>query len=217
MMLRTGAVGAWPREGAELFSLYPAHGSHPVVPQVSGAVVVSGLIQLALGVSGLCGWAVRHCGPMVLAPSLSIIGLSAYKEAAFFCSTSWGAALLYVTPGPRCGAARRAPCHHGDRVGCTHSAQDTFGTLSLRCCIVTCAVSPRLVCLAVIFSQHLGSCRLPFCAVPQAPGCSTEPSGPTLRTFSVPWLACPCSLLHSGFSPGFWLFSVRFPGIGASA
>ncbi|NXR13339.1 S23A3 protein, partial [Semnornis frantzii] len=106
------------------------------IPQVSGAVVVSGLFQLVLGVSGLCGWAVRHCGPMVLAPSLSIIGLSAYKEAAFFCSTSWGVALL-------------------------------------------------LMFLAVTFSQHLGSCRLPFCALPQARGCSTELSVPTLRTFSV--------------------------------
>ncbi|OWK63265.1 Solute carrier family 23 member 3, partial [Lonchura striata] len=63
---------------------------------VSGAVLISGLIQLVLGVSGVCGWAVRHCGPMVLAPSLSIIGLSTYKEAAFFCSTNWGVALLYV-------------------------------------------------------------------------------------------------------------------------
>lgn len=62
-------------------------------------MLVSGLVQLALGVSGVCGWAARHCGPMVLAPSLSIIGLSAYKEAAFFCSTNWGVALLYVSPG----------------------------------------------------------------------------------------------------------------------
>ncbi|XP_067994949.1 solute carrier family 23 member 3 isoform X1 [Melanerpes formicivorus] len=104
--------------------------------EVSGAVLVSGLVQLVLGVSGVCGWAVRHCGPMVLAPSLSIIGLSAYKEAAFFCSTSWGVALL-------------------------------------------------LMFLAVTTSQHLGSCRLPFCALPQARGCSTEPSVPTLRTFSI--------------------------------
>ncbi|XP_009273208.1 PREDICTED: solute carrier family 23 member 3 [Aptenodytes forsteri] len=104
--------------------------------EVSGAVLVSGLVQLVLGVSGMCGWAAQHCGPMVLAPSLSIIGLSAYKEAAFFCSTNWGIALL-------------------------------------------------LVLLAVTFSQHLGSCRLPFCAWPQAQGGSTEPSVPTLRTFSV--------------------------------
>ncbi|KFQ79311.1 Solute carrier family 23 member 3, partial [Phaethon lepturus] len=105
--------------------------------EVSGAVLVSGLVQLVLGVSGMCGWAARHCGPMVLAPSLSIIGLSAYKEAAFFCSTNWGVALL-------------------------------------------------LMLLAVTFSQHLGSCRLPFCTWLQARGGSTEPSIiPTLRTFSV--------------------------------
>ncbi|KAF2975625.1 hypothetical protein EK904_002827 [Melospiza melodia maxima] len=103
---------------------------------VSGAVLISGLIQLALGVSGVCGWAARHCGPMVLAPSLSIIGLSAYKEAAFFCSTSWGVALL-------------------------------------------------LVLLAVTCSQHLRSCRLPFCAWPHAWEGTTEYSAPTLRTFSV--------------------------------
>ncbi|CAN0146450.1 unnamed protein product [Bubo scandiacus] len=104
--------------------------------EVSGAVLVSGLVQLALGVSGVCGWAARRCGPMVLAPSLSIIGLSTYKEAAFFCSTNWGVALL-------------------------------------------------LMLLAVTFSQHLGSCRLPFCTWPQARGGSMELSVPTLRTFSV--------------------------------
>uniref|UniRef100_A0A8C3BN04 Solute carrier family 23 member 3 n=1 Tax=Cairina moschata TaxID=8855 RepID=A0A8C3BN04_CAIMO len=104
--------------------------------EVSGAVVVSGLIQLALGMSGVCGWAARRCGPMVLAPSLSIIGLSAYKEAASLCSASWGVALL-------------------------------------------------LMLLTVTFSQHLGSCRLPFCAWPRAPGGSVEPPVPTLRTLSV--------------------------------
>ncbi|XP_015490507.1 solute carrier family 23 member 3 isoform X5 [Parus major] len=104
--------------------------------EVSGAVLVSGLIQVVLGVSGVCGWAAQHCGPMVLAPTLSIIGLSSYKEAAFFCSTNWGVALL-------------------------------------------------LMFLAVTFSQHLRSCRLPFCAWPHAWEGSTEYSVPTLRTFSV--------------------------------
>lgn len=61
--------------------------------------MVSGLVQLALGVSGMGGWIAQRCGPMVLAPSLSIIGLSAYKEAAHFCSDSWGVALLYVSLG----------------------------------------------------------------------------------------------------------------------
>ncbi|KFQ21556.1 Solute carrier family 23 member 3, partial [Merops nubicus] len=104
--------------------------------EVSGAVLVSGTVQLMLGVFGVCGWAAQRCGPMVLAPSLSVIGLSAYKEAAFFCSTNWGIALL-------------------------------------------------LMFLAVTFSQHLGSCRLPLCTWPQAGGGSMELSVPTLRTFSV--------------------------------
>ncbi|NXX55666.1 S23A3 protein, partial [Scopus umbretta] len=130
------------RNGTAVASVCPAPhctitGSRAaLLREVSGAVLVSGLVQLALGVSGMCGWAARHCGPMVLAPSLSIIGLSAYKEAAFFCSTNWGVALL-------------------------------------------------LMLLAVTFSQHLGSCRLPFCTWPQPQRGSTEPSVPTLRTFSV--------------------------------
>ncbi|XP_065606752.1 solute carrier family 23 member 3-like isoform X7 [Cyrtonyx montezumae] len=43
----------------------------------------------------------------------------------------------------------------------------------------------RLMLLTITFSQHLGSCRLPFCAWPCAPGVSVEPSVPTLRTLSV--------------------------------
>ncbi|XP_075789059.1 solute carrier family 23 member 3 isoform X3 [Pelodiscus sinensis] len=104
--------------------------------EVSGAVLVSGLVQLALGVSGTGGWIAQRCGPMVLAPSLSIIGLSAYKEAARFCSASWGVALL-------------------------------------------------LVVLAVLFSQHLSSCRLPLCTWTRAQGVSVETSIPALRMFSV--------------------------------
>ncbi|XP_067426171.1 solute carrier family 23 member 3 isoform X1 [Emydura macquarii macquarii] len=104
--------------------------------EVSGAVVVSGLVQLALGVSGAGGWISQRCGPMVLAPSLSIIGLSAYKEAALFCSASWGVALL-------------------------------------------------LVILAILFSQHLGSCRLPLCTWTRAQGIAVETSIPALRMFSV--------------------------------
>uniref|UniRef100_A0A8C8SK68 Solute carrier family 23 member 3 n=1 Tax=Pelusios castaneus TaxID=367368 RepID=A0A8C8SK68_9SAUR len=104
--------------------------------EVSGAVVVSGLVQLVLGVCGVGGWIAQRCGPMVLAPSLSIIGLSAYKEAALFCSASWGVALL-------------------------------------------------LVLLAVLFSQHLGSCRLPLCTWTRATGIAVEGSIPALRMFSV--------------------------------
>ncbi|KAL7991847.1 hypothetical protein Chor_016103, partial [Crotalus horridus] len=64
--------------------------------QLSGAVLVSGLVQMLFGVSGACGWIAHHCGPMVLAPSLSVIGLSAYKPAALLCSENWIVAVLLV-------------------------------------------------------------------------------------------------------------------------
>nr|XP_060629302.1 solute carrier family 23 member 3 [Anolis sagrei ordinatus] len=69
---------------------------HWVFCEISGAVLVSALVQVVLGLSGACGWIVHRCGPMVLAPSLSIIGLSAYRPAALLCSENWGVALLLV-------------------------------------------------------------------------------------------------------------------------
>ncbi|XP_077176837.1 solute carrier family 23 member 3 [Paroedura picta] len=64
--------------------------------EVSGAMLVSAVVQVAFGVSGACGWIAKHCGPMVLAPSLAVIGLSAYRPAALLCSENWGIAMLLV-------------------------------------------------------------------------------------------------------------------------
>ncbi|XP_075862070.1 solute carrier family 23 member 3 isoform X4 [Microcebus murinus] len=66
--------------------------------EVSGAVVVSGLLQGALGLLGSPGHLFPHCGPLVLAPSLVVAGLSAHREVAQFCSTHWGLALLTWAP-----------------------------------------------------------------------------------------------------------------------
>lgn len=64
--------------------------------EVSGAVVVSGLLQGTLGLLGGPGHLFPHCGPLVLAPSLMVAGFSAHREVAFFCSTHWGLALLLI-------------------------------------------------------------------------------------------------------------------------
>ncbi|XP_069083239.1 solute carrier family 23 member 3 isoform X2 [Pleurodeles waltl] len=78
----------------------PACSEHPcwqqLIQEVSGAVLIAGLLQLLCAVSGVCGMVVQRSGPMVLASTLSIIGLSSYREAALASSTHWGAALLYV-------------------------------------------------------------------------------------------------------------------------
>ncbi|XP_010334602.2 solute carrier family 23 member 3 isoform X1 [Saimiri boliviensis] len=64
--------------------------------EVSGAVVVSGLLQGTLGLLGSPGRVFLHCGPLVLAPSLVVAGLSAHREVAQFCSAHWGLALLVI-------------------------------------------------------------------------------------------------------------------------
>ncbi|XP_055473089.1 solute carrier family 23 member 3 isoform X4 [Psammomys obesus] len=66
--------------------------------EVSGAVVVSGLLQGTIGLLGVPGRVFPYCGPLVLAPSLVVAGLSAHKEVAQFCSAHWGLALLTWVP-----------------------------------------------------------------------------------------------------------------------
>ncbi|XP_045368024.1 solute carrier family 23 member 3 isoform X2 [Camelus bactrianus] len=78
------------------------HGLEPwntSLREVSGAVVISGLLQGTLGLLGGPGHLFSYCGPLVLAPSLVVAGLSAHREVALFCSAHWGLALLYVPGG----------------------------------------------------------------------------------------------------------------------
>ncbi|XP_075037130.1 solute carrier family 23 member 3 isoform X2 [Mixophyes fleayi] len=66
------------------------------IREVSGALVISGVLQILSGISGIWGWILQSCGPMVIAPALSIIGLSCYKPAALLCSSSWGISLSLI-------------------------------------------------------------------------------------------------------------------------
>lgn len=66
------------------------------VRELQGAVVIAGILQILLGLSGVCGVLSLHCGPLVIAPTLFIIGFSIFKEAALFCSANWGIAALVV-------------------------------------------------------------------------------------------------------------------------
>ncbi|KAJ8389796.1 hypothetical protein AAFF_G00115020 [Aldrovandia affinis] len=64
--------------------------------ELQGMVLCAGLVQLALGLSGLCGLVLRHSGPLVLAPLLCVLGFSIYREAALLCSDHWGITALVV-------------------------------------------------------------------------------------------------------------------------
>ncbi|KAJ8004486.1 hypothetical protein DPEC_G00136770 [Dallia pectoralis] len=66
------------------------------VRELQGVTVTTGLVQLVLGVTGLGGLVLRHCGPLVMAPLLCLLGFSIYREAALFCSDHWAIAALVV-------------------------------------------------------------------------------------------------------------------------
>ncbi|KAF0871796.1 solute carrier family 23 member 3 isoform X1 [Crocuta crocuta] len=82
--------------------------------EVSGAVVVSGVLQGTLGLLGGPGHLLSHCGPLVLAPSLVVAGFSAHREVSLFCSTHWGLALLLILVMVVCsqhlGSCHLRPC-----------------------------------------------------------------------------------------------------------
>ncbi|XP_055072499.2 solute carrier family 23 member 3 [Misgurnus anguillicaudatus] len=69
--------------------------AHPI-RELRGMTLVTGMVQLAVGLTGLGGFALGRSGPLVLAPLLCILGFSIYREAALLCSDHWGMAALAV-------------------------------------------------------------------------------------------------------------------------
>lgn len=65
-----------------------------VCAQLRGMTVVTGMVQLAIGLTGVSGFALGRSGPLVLAPLLCILGFSIYRNAALLCSDHWGMAAL---------------------------------------------------------------------------------------------------------------------------
>ncbi len=62
--------------------------------QVQGAVLVASLFQVAVGLSGVIGFVLQFIGPLCIAPTLCLIGLSLVEPAGNFCETQWLIAIL---------------------------------------------------------------------------------------------------------------------------
>ncbi|XP_060081735.1 solute carrier family 23 member 2-like [Ylistrum balloti] len=61
---------------------------------MQGSLMVAGVFQTLLGVTGLIGRILRFIGPITVVPVLLLIGISIYKTAVKFCNAHWGVALL---------------------------------------------------------------------------------------------------------------------------
>uniref|UniRef100_A0A672Z2E4 Si:dkey-106n21.1 n=1 Tax=Sphaeramia orbicularis TaxID=375764 RepID=A0A672Z2E4_9TELE len=65
-------------------------------PQIQGAILVSSLLQIFLGFSGLVGFVLKYIGPLAIAPTINLIGLSLFIEAGKKSGGHWGIAALTV-------------------------------------------------------------------------------------------------------------------------
>ena len=62
--------------------------------QIQGNLILASLTQVCVGSLGLMGTLLRFVGPLTIAPTVSLIGLSLSHVVAMFCETHWGISML---------------------------------------------------------------------------------------------------------------------------
>ncbi|XP_055048202.2 solute carrier family 23 member 2 [Misgurnus anguillicaudatus] len=68
----------------------------PRIREIQGAILVASMLQLVLGMSGLVGMVLRFIGPLAIAPTITLIGLSLFIQAGQKSGSHWGIAALTV-------------------------------------------------------------------------------------------------------------------------
>ena len=61
--------------------------------QLQGAVLLSSVLQVVLGFSGLLGLLLRWIGPITIAPTIAMVGLSLFDAAYFKAQGQWWIAI----------------------------------------------------------------------------------------------------------------------------
>lgn len=56
--------------------------------------MVSAVFQVIIGFSGIVGLLLRFIGPIVITPTIALVGLSLFGTAANTASNQWGIAFL---------------------------------------------------------------------------------------------------------------------------
>lgn len=65
-----------------------------VTPQIQGAIVVSSLVEVVIGLLGLPGALLSYIGPLTVTPTVALIGLSVFQAAGERAGSHWGIAAL---------------------------------------------------------------------------------------------------------------------------
>ncbi|CAB1313579.1 unnamed protein product [Coregonus sp. 'balchen'] len=71
----------------------------PEYIELQGSIMVGSLFQVLVGFSGLIGFFMRFIGPLTIAPTISLIGLSLYDSAGMSAGNHWGISTMCVLLG----------------------------------------------------------------------------------------------------------------------
>ncbi|XP_071813928.1 solute carrier family 23 member 1-like [Apostichopus japonicus] len=66
------------------------------IGELQGAIALASMTQLFIGFSGVCGMLTRFIGPITVAATISLIGISLFPVAGSMCATHWPIAGLTV-------------------------------------------------------------------------------------------------------------------------
>nr|XP_020510959.1 solute carrier family 23 member 1 isoform X1 [Labrus bergylta]XP_020510960.1 solute carrier family 23 member 1 isoform X1 [Labrus bergylta]XP_029137337.1 solute carrier family 23 member 1 isoform X1 [Labrus bergylta] len=77
----------------------PLNTSHiwqPRIREIQGAIIVSSVVELLIGLCGLPGLLLTYIGPLTITPTVSLIGLSVFSTAADRAGSHWGVSALCI-------------------------------------------------------------------------------------------------------------------------
>lgn len=86
------------------------------IREIQGAVMLASVFQIVIGFSGILGIMLRYVGPLVIAPTIALIGMSLFSIAAVKASQQWWIALstmILVTVFSQFMRKTKIPCVTG--------------------------------------------------------------------------------------------------------
>ncbi|XP_028323135.1 solute carrier family 23 member 1 [Gouania willdenowi] len=76
--------------------LQTSHIWQPRIREIQGAIIMSSLVEVLIGVCGLPGLLLQYIGPLTVTPTVSLIGLSVFSTAGERAGSHWGLSALCI-------------------------------------------------------------------------------------------------------------------------
>ncbi|KAG1649643.1 Solute carrier family 23 member 2 [Nymphon striatum] len=78
------------KETMQLYNITTEDLWKPRLLEVQGALIVSSLVQVFIGIFGISGFLVKFITPLTIVPTITLIGLSLFKVSTEISSLNWG-------------------------------------------------------------------------------------------------------------------------------